>query len=138
MIDFGDLRLDAILQASMFLLEDGGVTLEDTGFRDEDSILVEVRHNTEGTWPEEISSAFASATGTSNAGGADRRMSTMRSSTQVAGYKTLKTFLLLVHIISDKVSTLVSRMLLVKYVQFWVWRLASGRQWTLHNFKESL
>ena len=77
----------------MFLLEDGGVTLEDTGFRDEDSILVEVRHNTEGTWPEEISSVFASATGTSNAGGADRRMSTMRSSTQVAGYKTQKTFL---------------------------------------------
>ena len=90
MIDFGDLRLDAILQASMFLLEDGGVTLEDTGFRDEDSILVEVRHSTEGTWPEEISSAFASATGTSSAGGADRRMSTMRSSTQVAGCKNTK------------------------------------------------
>ena len=127
--------MDAILQASMFLLEDGGVTLEDTGFRDEDSILVEVRHSTEGTWPEEISSAFASATGTSSAGGADRRMSTMRSSTQVAGYKTLKTFL--VHIMCA-LSTLIFRMLFVKYVQFWVWRLAFVRQWTLHNFRERL
>ena len=77
----------------MFLLEDGWVTLEDAGFRDEDSILVEVRHSTEGTWPEEISSVFASATGTPSAGGADRRMSTMRSSTQVAGDRKQKTFL---------------------------------------------
>ena len=40
---------------SMALLDDDGACLEDTGFLDDHSILVEVRSR-DGTWPEEITS----------------------------------------------------------------------------------
>ena len=71
---------------SMSLLDDDSSCLEDAGFLDDHSILVEVRSR-DGTWPEEISSVFANAAAASAAstgGGLDRRLSTMRSTTQVA------------------------------------------------------
>ena len=71
-------------EPSMYLLEDGSSSLEECGFRDEDAILAEVRNTSEGTWPEEISSVFANA-GPGGNGGLDRRLSTMRSTTQGAG-----------------------------------------------------
>ena len=72
----------------MYLLEDGSSSLEECGFRDEDAILAEVRNTSEGTWPEEISSVFAGTGASGINGGLDRRLSTMRSTTQVAGIGT--------------------------------------------------
>ena len=61
--------------SNMSLLEDGSLVLEDAGFNDEDSILVEVRNSAEGTWPEEISSLCN-----------ERRLNNaQRSSSQVKG-----------------------------------------------------
>ena len=75
-------------EASMYLMEDSTATLEDSGFRDEDAILVEVRNTSEGTWPEEICQ-LANASNGVGSGGLDRRLSTMRSTTQVAGTECL-------------------------------------------------
>jgi ubiquitin carboxyl-terminal hydrolase 6/32 len=56
-------------ESTMRLLEDESLTLEDAGFKDEDSILVEIRSR-DGTWPEEITSLVGTSGGDRRASGA--------------------------------------------------------------------